>query len=146
MIELCFLSSISCLAWQTEQIKFTYDDNLCGGYESLYGIQAQLDDGGMQGCADTWHWPCPLGSVSACNLWHNSFLASCGITYIHDPMFSLLYHSVLDCFIVNPSACTLSQPHFRHLSGYTLLKYIGFQLYMEMLHTKWLVSWIKAYR
>ena len=33
--------------------KFPYADNLCGGYESLYGIQAQFNDGGMQGCADT---------------------------------------------------------------------------------------------
>ena len=31
-----------------------YADNLYGGYESLYGIQTQLNGGGMQSCAGTW--------------------------------------------------------------------------------------------
>ena len=52
MIELYFFSSTPCLACQKKQTKFPYVDSLCGGYESLYGIQAQLN-GGMQGCADT---------------------------------------------------------------------------------------------
>jgi len=66
--EPCCLSSTQCLAWQKEQTKSPYADNLCGDHASLYGTQAQLNAGGMRGCASAWHWPCPLGSPLACPL------------------------------------------------------------------------------
>ena len=187
-IELSFFSSISCLAWQKEQIKFPYADNLCGGYESLYGIQAQLNDGGMQGCADTCHWPCPHGSISACNLWYNSFLSwwwhvlySCSdilliVSECFNPFGSQSFYlqtvmpsffvwgergemhhapwrTIVPCMglccgfsvglIALWTVCPPSYPlkplshtHFKHLSHYTLLEYIGIWLYMEMLNVK----------